>query len=76
MRDSIIAAVRTTVQAGITLGVAWLTARGIDVDPALEAAVLSFAIGLVTLGLNELQKRVPVVGKILSFGLSSSTPSY
>lgn len=76
MRDSIIAAVRTTMQGAIAFGVAWLAAKGIDVDPAVQDAILITAIGLVTLGLNELQKRVPFVGKLLSFGLSTSTPSY
>lgn len=76
MRDSVIAAVRTAVQSGITLGVIWLTARGIEVDPAVEAGLLAIAIGLVTLALNELQERVPFVGKLLSLGITSNTPSY
>jgi hypothetical protein len=76
LRDSIIAAVRTTVQTAIGTGVAYLAAQGITVDPAVESAALVVIVGLVTLGLNELQKRVPFVGKLLSVGLSESTPSY
>lgn len=77
MSDAVIAAVRTTVQAGVTFAVAWLTARGIEVDSVLvEGAAMSIAIGAVTWGLNKAQARWPWIGTVLSFGLSKSTPTY
>ena len=76
MSDAIIAAVRTAVQAGITFLGAWLLARGIVLDPAIEAALMTIAIGAVTLILNKLQERFPWLGQILSLGMSSNGPSY
>lgn len=77
MNDAVIAAVRTAVQAGVTFAVAWLTARGIDVDSALiEGAAMSVAIGAVTWLLNKAQARWPILGTVLSFGLSKATPTY
>lgn len=77
MSDAIIAAVRTAVQAGVTFAVAWLTAKGIELDqPALEAVAMSLAIGVVTLLLNKLQEKWPWMGTILSLGLSKNTPTY
>lgn len=77
MSNAVIAAVRTAVQAGVAYLVAWLTARGIEVDSALlEGAAMSVAIGAVTLLLNKAQVRWPILGTILSFGLSKATPTY
>ena len=54
MSNAVIAAVRTAVQAGVAYLVAWLTARGIEVDSALlEGAAKSVAIAAVTLLLNK-----------------------
>ena len=76
MSDAIIAAVRTAVQAGVTFLAAWLLARGIVLDPAIEAALMTVAIGAVTLILNKLQERFPLLGQLLSLGMSKSTPTY
>ena len=77
MRDAIIAAVRTAVQVGVASVVAWLAAKGIEVDSALlEGAAFSIVAGVVTFALNQLQAKVPFVGTVLSFGLSKSTPTY
>lgn len=77
MRDIVIAAIRTTVQAGVVAAAAYFTGLGFDVDPtALEAAVLPIVVGLVTLVLNWLQTKFPWIGSILSLGASKSTPSY
>lgn len=77
MSNAIIAAVRTAVQAGLTFGVAWLVAKGINADYAqIEAVVMPIAIGAVTLLLNKLQEKFPWVGQILSLGMTSNTPTY
>lgn len=82
MRDQLIASIRTTMQGLVTAGLAWLSAWllsrfGIDVDlSGVVPAVVAIAIGFVTFALNWLQKKVPLIGRILSLGLSSSTPSY
>lgn len=76
MSDAIIAAVRTAVQAGITFLAAWLLARGIVLDPTVEAALMTVAIGVVTFLLNKVQERWPWVAQILSLGMSKSTPTY
>ncbi len=77
MRDLITSGVKTAVQVGVTAAVAWAASVGINVDSVvLEAATFSVAVGVVTVGLNWLSAKWPTVGKILSLGLTSSTPSY
>lgn len=77
MRDVITAGVRTAVQVAVAAIVAWALKLGIEVDSvALEAALFSVATGLVTVGLNLLQQKLPWLGSVLSLGLSRSTPTY
>lgn len=82
MRDQIIAAVRTTMQGVVTVAAAsvsaWLLTKfGIDVDlTTVVPLVVVIALGVVTFVLNWLQERFPVIGKILSLGMSASGPSY
>lgn len=76
MKDSMIAAVRTGVQAIVGLLVSVPFIAGLDVARELESLLAAVAIAVVTLVLNWAQQRLPWLGKILSLGLSGSGPSY
>ena len=81
MRDRIIAGVRTTVQTALAGGSAALAAtlldKGVELDLSwLPLAGAAVAVGLTTMVLNWLEQKVPAVTKILSLGLSTSTPTY
>lgn len=76
MKDSMIAAVRTGVQAIVGLLVSVPFIAGLDVARELESLLAAVAIAVVTLVLNWAQQRLPWLGKILSLGLSDSGPSY
>lgn len=77
MRDVLTAGVRTGIQVAVAAIVAWLTQRGIEVDEqALEIALFSVATGVITMLLNVAQAKFPILGVILSLGLSKSTPTY
>ncbi len=77
MRDLITSGVKTAVQVAVAATVAWATQLGFDVDSvALEAALFSIITGLVAFTLNWLSAKWPIVGRVLSFGLTSSTATY
>jgi hypothetical protein len=90
MRDRIIAAVRTAVQNFITLMVAsviaWLASFGIEIvigpeivesmSAAATMFLLALAVGVWTWIQNQLEERFPSLSKILSLGLSNTTPEY
>ena len=77
MRNLIISGVKTAVQVAVAALVAWATQLGIDLDTAaLEVALFSVVTGAVTIALNWLSAKWPIVGKVLSFGLTSGTASY
>jgi len=77
MRDLITSGVKTAVQVGVAATVAWAANLGIDIDSvALEAALFSIVTGLVAFGLNWLTVKWPLVGQVLSFGLTKAGPTY
>lgn len=77
MRDLLTAGVRTAVQAGVAAAVGWLAKVGIDVDAqAFEAVVFALASGVVAILLNWLGSKFPVVNRITSLGLSTSSANY
>lgn len=77
MRDLITSGVKTAVQVAVAATVAWAAQLGFDIDSvALEAGLFSVVAGLVAFGLNALSAKWPIVGKVLSLGLTSSTATY
>ncbi len=77
MRDLITSGIKTAVQVAVAAAVAWGAQLGFDIDSvALEAGMFSVVTGLVAFALNWLSVRWPIVGRVLSFGLTSGTPSY
>lgn len=76
MRDTLIAAIRTGVQAiiGLLATVPWLNDLGINVQ--LEALLTALGVALVTLILNWLEKKLPWLTPILSLGATKSTATY
>lgn len=77
IRDLITAGVKTGVQVAVAAGVAWLLNLGIEVDAvAVETAVFAVVTGAVTMVLNALGSKFPIVNTILSFGLSGNSASY
>lgn len=77
MRDLITSGVKTAVQVAVAATVAWAAQLGFDIDAvALEAALFALVAGLVAVALNALAVKWPLIGRVLSFGLTSSTPSY
>lgn len=77
MRQYIIAAVRTGVQALAALLVAWLANLDIVVDfDALSVALISVGVGVVTLILRWLETKFPWLTPWLSLGVSKTGPTY
>ncbi len=77
MRDLITSGVKTAVQVAVAATVAWAFSLGIDLDSAaLEAVLFPFVTGLVAFGLNWLTVKWPIVGQVLSFGLTKTGPTY
>lgn len=77
MRDLITSGVKTAVQVAVAAIVAWVAQLGFDIDAvALEAGLFALVTGLVAVVLNALATKWPIVGRVLSLGLTSSTPSY
>ncbi len=77
MRDLITSGVKTAVQVAVAATVAWATQLGFDIDAVfLEAVLFAIVTGLVAFVLNGVAAKWPIVGRGLSFGLTSSTPSY
>lgn len=85
MRNTIIAGIRSSVQRlailGITAASTWLVAQGIDFDlTALTTAglvALDVAItGLLTSAFNALEKKWPILTKIMSVGQAASAPEF
>jgi hypothetical protein len=77
LRQVIISAVRTGVQAAVGLAAAWLLQRGVDIDQdALLAAVDAGIIGAVTLLMRYAEEKLPVLRWVFSLGLTSAVPSY
>ncbi len=77
MRDLITSGVKTAVQVAVAATVAWATQLGFDIDSvALEAGLFSVATGVVAFALNWLADRWPIVGQVLSFGLTNTGPTY
>lgn len=76
MRDLLIAAVRTGVQAliGLFATVPWLGELGINAE--LETVLVAVGVGVVTLVLRWLEGRLPWLTPILSLGTSKTGPSY
>ena len=83
VRNTIIAGIRTGVQRLVVWGLAllglWLTNHGLEIviDPGpwlipIDAVIM----GLVTSGLNALEKRFPVLTTIMSLGQAGSPPKY
>ncbi len=77
MRDLITSGVKTAVQVGVAAVVAWAANIGVNIDSvALEAVLFSVSVGVVTVALNWVSGKVPIVGTVLSFGLAKTGPSY
>lgn len=76
MRDMLIAAVRTGVQAlvGLFATVPWLSDLGLNSE--LETVLVAVGVGLVTLVLRWLEGRFAWLTPILSLGTSKIGPSY
>ncbi len=77
MRQYIIAAVRTGMQALAALIVAWLINFDIMVDlDALSVVLIAVGVGVVTLVLRWLESKIPWLAMILSLGTTKSGPTY
>lgn len=77
MRQYIIAAVRTGVQALVGLLVAWLVTVNITVDQdALLLVLDGLIIGAVTLVLRWVETKFPWLTPWLSLGVSKTGPTY
>ena len=79
MRDLITSGVKTGVQLGVASVVAWLLQFGIDIGgqaQALENTLFIIFTAVITMLLNWLGKKVPIINKIVSLGLSGNTVSY
>ena len=75
--ESIKIALRAPIRTAVIAAVAWLGARGIDVDSAaLETVLVGLAIGGVNLVINVLERYVPFLSKIISLGTAASGPEY
>lgn len=77
IRHWLIAGVRTTSQVLTSAGLAWLAVRGINLpEEVINEAVFAVLSGITAAALNVLEKRWPVIAKVMSWGLSPSGPSY
>ena len=77
MRDNIIAAVRTGIQALVASLVAWAAGFDIFVDAnALSVVLVGIGVSIVTLILRWLESRLPWLTPILSLGSTKSGPTY
>ncbi len=77
MRDLITSGVKTANQVAVAAIVAWAFSLGFEVDAvALEGVLFALITGLVAFGLNWLTAKWPIVGRVLSFGLTKTTPTY
>ncbi len=77
MRDLITSGVRTAVQVSVAAIVAWAFSLGFEVDAvALEAVLFALITGLVAFVLNWATVKWPFVGRVLSFGLTKTSPTY
>lgn len=79
MRDLITAGIKTAVQLAVSAFVAWLLNFGIDIGgqaEALSTALFAVATGVVAAILNWLGQKFPIINKIVSLGLSSSSATY
>ena len=76
MRDLLIAAIRTGVQAliGLFATVPWLDGLGINNE--LETVLVAVGVGVVTLVLRWLEEKLPWLTVVLSLGTSKTGPSY
>ncbi len=77
MRDLITSGVKTAVQVAAAATVAWVLNLGVDIDAeVLEAGLFALVTGLVAVALNALTVKWPIFGRLLSFGLTKTGPSY
>lgn len=76
MRQALIAAIRTGIQAVIAALVAWLVGQGIDVPAEWAEATILLLLGIVVFLLNKAGEKWPWINQLLSLGLSPSTPTY
>lgn len=76
MRDTLVAAIRTGVQAiiGLLVGVPFIAS--LDIATEVEAILMAVAVAVVTLVLNFLEKKLPWLTPILSLGATKSTATY
>lgn len=76
MKDLLIAAVRTGVQALIGLLATVPFVNDLGVNTQLEAVFTAVGVAVVTLVLRWLETRLPWLVTILSLGTSKDGPSY
>lgn len=77
IRNRIILGVRTASQVAVAAGIAWLASRGIEVPEVPAREVFgAVAVGAVAIVLDFAQAQWPIIGRILSWGLTTSSPSY
>ncbi len=82
MSNPIVAAVRSVVQALVSLVVVALgnyvlVTLGVDIDVvAITESVSLFAFGLLVWGFNVVGAQFPIVNTVLSLGLSTDAASY
>lgn len=76
MKDLLIAAVRTGVQALIGLLATVPFVNDLGVNTQLEAVFTAVGVAVVTLVLRWLETRLPWLVTILSLGTSKAGPSY
>ena len=77
MRQYIVAAVRTGMQALATLVVAWLANLDILVDlDAVSVVLIAVGVSVITLLLGWVETALPWLTPILSLGTAKSGPTY
>lgn len=69
--------IRTAVQAGVGLALAWLARRNIVIEGEwLTEGLTAVVIGLTAAGLRWLERKFPFLSRLLSLFLTSAKPVY